>query len=78
MPVIAAIQKNPASKAKFDTKKKLFFCAGILHLTSESGGKNTFKRYLKSEQKHRQTESHTDTHMEKSTYRKHWPRGPML
>ena len=33
----------------------------------EVGAKKTFKRYLKSEQTHR----HTDTHMDKSSYRKH-------
>ena len=24
------------------------------------------------------TDKHTNTYMDKSTYRKHWPRGPML
>ena len=42
----------------------------IGHPTSGSGGKKTVKRYLKSEQ--------TDRRMDKSTYRKHRPRGPML
>ena len=42
----------------------------IGHPTSGSGGKKMFKQYLKSE--------HTDKHMDKSIYRKHRPRGPML
>ena len=46
----------------------------IGHLTSGSGGKKTFKRYLKSEP----TDRHTDRQTDKSTYRKHRPRGPML
>ena len=53
------------------------------HTPSGSGGKKTFKRYLKSEHTdkhtHRQTNTQTDRqHMDKSTYRKHRPRGPML
>ena len=44
------------------------------HPTSGSGGKKTFKRYLKSEQTH----THKHTYMDKSTYRKHWPIGPTL
>ena len=44
------------------------------HLTSGSGGIRTFECYLKSKQTYRQTH----THMDKSTYRKHQPRGPML
>ena len=42
----------------------------IGHPTSGSGGKKTIKRYLKSEQTH--------VHTDKSTYRKHRPKGPML
>ena len=37
------------------------------------GGKKTFKWYLK-----KRTHTLTDKHMEKLTYRKHWPRGQML
>ena len=44
------------------------------HPTLESGGKKTFIRYLKNEQTHRETHRQMDI----STYRKHWPRGPML
>ena len=39
------------------------------HPTSESGGKKKFKHYLKSEQTDRQTHRHTETHMDKLTYR---------
>ena len=39
-----------------------------------SEGKKTFKQYLKSEQTNRRTDGHTEIF----TYRKHWPRGPML
>ena len=42
--------------------------------TSGSGGKKTFKRYLKSEHTHGQTDRQTDI----SPYRKHRPKGPML
>ena len=45
------------------------------HPTSENGGKKTFKRYLKSDE---YTDRQTDTQMDKSTFRKHRPRGPML
>ena len=44
------------------------------HPTLGSGGKKTFKRYLKCEQTDRHTHGQTDI----STYRKHRPRGPML
>ena len=44
------------------------------HPTLGSGGKKTFKRYLKSEHTDGQTHTQTDI----STYRKHRPRGPML
>ena len=43
------------------------------HPTSRSGGKKTFKRYLKN-----WTDKHTDWRTDKSTYRKHRHRGPML
>ena len=43
------------------------------HPTLGSGGKNTFKWYLKSEHTDRQTDGQTDGH-----YRKHRPRGLML
>ena len=46
----------------------------IGHPTLGSGGKKTFKRYLKSEHTDRQA----DGHMDKLTYKKHRPRGPML
>ena len=46
----------------------------IGHLTSGRGGKKTVKRYLKSEQ----TDRHTHKRTDKSTYRKHRPKGPML
>ena len=46
----------------------------IGHPTSGSGGKKTFKRYLKSEHMDTRTDGQTDI----STYRKHWPRGQML
>ena len=46
----------------------------IGHPTSGSGGKKTFKQYLKSEH----TDKHTDTQTDISTYRKHRPRGSML
>ena len=36
------------------------------------------RRYLKSEQTDRQTDRRTNTQTDKSTYRKHRPRGPML
>ena len=45
------------------------------HPTSGSGGKKKFKRYLKTKVN---TQTNTDKHMDKSTYRKHRPRGPML
>ena len=50
----------------------------IGHPTSGSEGKKTVKRYLKSEQTHGQTDTRTDGQTDKSTYRKHRPRGPML
>ena len=46
----------------------------IGHPTLGSGGKKMFKRYLKSEHTHRQTDRQTDI----STHRKHRHRGPML
>ena len=46
----------------------------IWHPTLGSGGKKMYKCYLKSEQTDRQTHRQMDI----STYRKHWPRGPML
>ena len=46
----------------------------IRHPTSVSGGKNMFKRYLKSEH----TDKHTDRQTDILTYRKHRPRGPLL
>ena len=46
------------------------------HLTLGIGGQTTFKWYLKSEQTHRHTDTHT--HMDILTNRKHRPRGPML
>ena len=49
-------------------------CKNIGHPTSGSGGKKTFKRYLKSEH----TDTRTDRQTDKSTCRKHRPRGPML
>ena len=45
------------------------------HLTSGSGGKKTFKQYLKSEHTDKHTDKQTDKHMDKSTYRKHRPIG---
>ena len=50
----------------------------IGHPTSESGGKKTFKRYLKSEHTDRRTNRRTDRQTDISTYRKHRPTGPML
>ena len=50
----------------------------IGHPTSGSGGNKTFKRYLKSEHTHRQTDGRADTETDISTYRKHRPRGQML
>ena len=50
----------------------------IGHPTSGSGGKKTFKRYLQREQTHRQTDRKRDRQTDISTYRKPWPRGPML
>ena len=51
----------------------------IGHPTLRSGGKKTFKRYHKSKKnKHTHTDRQTDTHMDKSTYRKHRPRWQML
>ena len=47
------------------------------HWTLGSGGKKTFKWYLKK-RTHGRTDKHTDTHTDILTYRKHWPRGPML
>ena len=44
------------------------------HPTLGSGGKKTFKQYLKSEQ----TYTHTDRHTDISTCRKHRPRELML
>ena len=76
-------QFQTISKLKFSNLRPLLsitFAQGILisknigHPTLVSGGKKTFKRYLKSEQTHRQTDRRTDI----STYRKHRPRGPML
>ena len=46
----------------------------IGHPTLGSGGKKTFKRYLKSEHTDKQMDRQTDI----STYRKHRPRRPML
>ena len=43
--------------------------------SSGSGGKKTFKRYLKSEQTDRRTDTQTDRQTDISTYRKHRPRG---
>ena len=44
------------------------------HSTLESGGKKTFKRYLK-----KWTDKHTNTRTDKwTTYRKHRSRGPMI
>ena len=53
---------------------RIWISKNIGHPTSGSGGKKTFKRYVKSEQTHR----HTDTRTDISTYRKHRPKGPML
>ena len=50
----------------------------IGHPTLGSGGKNTFKRYLKSEQTDRRTDRRTDRQTDISTYRKHRPRGPCI
>ena len=50
----------------------------IGHPTSGSGGKKTFKRYLKSEHTDRQTYKQTDRPTDILTYRKHRPRVPML
>ena len=54
----------------------------IGHTTSGSGGKKTFKQYLKSEHTDGQTDGQTDRQTDRqtdiSTYRKHRPRGPML
>ena len=64
-------------------EKKTFFLRGdfpkdfesrnIGHPTSESGGKKTVKRYLKSEQTHRRTHGQTDTrtdgHTDRQTFR---------
>ena len=44
----------------------------------EVGAKRHINDTSKSEQTDRQTDTHTDTLMDKSTYRKHRPRGPML
>ena len=69
-----------AKRLKSETTSFHYFCPRIPnliffgHLTLGSGGKKTFKRYLKSKQTKRQT----DTRTEISTYRKHRPRGPML
>ena len=40
----------------------------IEHPTSGSGGKKTFKRYLKSEHTHTQTDGRTDRQKDISTY----------
>ena len=50
----------------------------IEHPTSGSGGKKTVKRYLKSEQTNTQTDGQTHRQTDISTYKKDWPRGPML
>ena len=50
----------------------------IGHLISGSGGKKTFKWYLKSEQTDRRTDRRTDRQTNIATYRKHRPKGPML
>ena len=50
----------------------------IGHPTLGSRGKKTFKRYLKSEHTHGQTDGRTDTQTDISTYRKYRPRGPLL
>ena len=47
------------------------------HWTSRSGDKKTVKQYLKK-WIDTHTHKHTNTHMDKSTYRKHWPREAML
>ena len=43
------------------------FSPRILNLTSGSGGKKMFKRYLKSEQTDKQTDKHTDRHTDRRT-----------
>ena len=50
----------------------------IRHQTLGSGGKETFKRYLKSEHTDRRTNIWTDRQTDISTYRKHRPSGPMF
>ena len=47
------------------------------HPTSRSGGKETFKRYLKSEQTHRHTYTHTHIWTNR-LIESNRPRGPML
>ena len=49
----------------------------IGHPTSGSGGKKTFNWFLQK-WTDRQTDKQTDRQTDISTYRKHWPRGPML
>ena len=59
----------------------LGFCISknIGHPTLGSGGKKTFKRYLKSEQTDRRKDGRMDRQTDNiSTYKKHRPRGPLL
>ena len=58
------------------TFPKGFQIKNIGHPTLGSGGKKMVKRYLKSEQTQTHTQTDTHTHTDKSTYRKHRPRGP--
>ena len=76
----AILDNFPTKMFKCETTSFHYFSPRIPNLekywTSDFGKweQKTFKRYLKSEQTHR----HTDKQTDKSTYRNHRPRGPML
>ena len=54
--------------------QKFWISKNFGHLTLGSGGKKTFKQYIKSEH----TDKHTDKRTDILTYKKHRLRGPML